>query len=81
VNHFIVVNLILRTSNFGFLFQQPLLNNGCAKKHVSTAIIALQQRNGVVCAASAEMLQAGRVREELVGKLVSYLDNRWSSIF
>jgi hypothetical protein len=36
--------------------QQKLQNNGSAKKHASTATIALQQRNGVFYAIRAEIL-------------------------
>jgi hypothetical protein len=36
--------------------QQPLPSNGSANNHISTARIALQQRNGVFYAVHADML-------------------------
>jgi hypothetical protein len=39
--------------------QEALLRTGSANKHVFTATIALQQKNGDSFAVRAEMLQAG----------------------
>jgi hypothetical protein len=56
-------NLIVATIAKQTTIRKQLLNTSYANKHVPTATISLQQRNGVFYAVRTEILNAGPVIE------------------